>query len=177
MCNFTFALNSGVSTYQFTKSFLPCVFLCKMLYRLELVHCDYEKLLVNFQMLSYVCFVNYFTFDRIYCFTSELIACFFQARIFKTRIALDARIKELANFVDGFYQKLGIRVVLSHVEVWNHTDRIALSSNPTTVSVYRIIFLFNCFTSFLHSIHHCQKKVASAFRFCKQHLFGSSLHS
>ena len=119
-------------------------------------------------MLIYVYFllVNFFLFDRIYCFTSELIACFFQARMYKTRIALDARIKELANFVDGFYQKLGIRVVLSHVEVWNHTDRVALSSNPTTVSVYRIIFLFHCFTSSLHlTQQYGKKKVASVFSF------------
>ena len=67
---------------------------------------------------------------------------------------LDARIKELVNFVDGFYQKLGIRVVLSHVEVWNRTNRAEVSDNPTQVRNFKVFiaryfYTENCLYKFL----------------------------
>ncbi|CAK8682796.1 unnamed protein product [Clavelina lepadiformis] len=55
------------------------------------------------------------------------------ANKFTDRIKLDGHVKNLVNQIDGFYQKLGIRVILSHIEVWNDTDRVELSTNTYQV--------------------------------------------
>ncbi|XP_076825751.1 zinc metalloproteinase-disintegrin-like MTP8 isoform X1 [Clavelina lepadiformis] len=55
------------------------------------------------------------------------------AKKFANRIELDGHVKNLVNHLDGFYQKLGIRVILSHIEVWNDTDLVELSIDPQEV--------------------------------------------
>ncbi|CAK8682793.1 unnamed protein product [Clavelina lepadiformis] len=55
------------------------------------------------------------------------------AKKFTDRIELDGHVKNLVNHLDGFYQKLGIRIVLSHIEVWNHTDQAELSTDAGEV--------------------------------------------
>jgi len=45
------------------------------------------------------------------------------------RSALDDRVKEIVNYVDGYYKVLGIRVVLSHLEVWTASDKVALRTD------------------------------------------------
>ena len=66
--------------------------------------------------------------------------------------------KEIVNMLDGFYQRLNIRIVLSHIEVWNHTNLISNSTNPTVVSAnlcqvqYYILLIAKLKTNF-HSIY------------------------
>uniref|UniRef100_H2YZ97 Uncharacterized protein n=1 Tax=Ciona savignyi TaxID=51511 RepID=H2YZ97_CIOSA len=50
-----------------------------------------------------------------------------------TRIELDSRVKELVNYLHGFYKKLSIHVVLSHIEVWSSRDKIPLKTNAKEV--------------------------------------------
>uniref|UniRef100_F6VBC2 Zinc metalloproteinase n=1 Tax=Ciona intestinalis TaxID=7719 RepID=F6VBC2_CIOIN len=50
-----------------------------------------------------------------------------------SRVDLDNRIKELVNYINGFYKKLKIHVVLSHIEVWKTQDKIPLKTNAQEV--------------------------------------------
>lgn len=61
-----------------------------------------------------------------------------QASKFKSRVELDERMKSLVNYIDGFYNTLDIRVVFSHLEVWNGTDRIPLSTDAREVTAFII---------------------------------------
>ncbi|XP_078487165.1 zinc metalloproteinase-disintegrin-like NaMP isoform X1 [Ciona intestinalis] len=50
-----------------------------------------------------------------------------------SRVELDTRIKELVNYINGFYKKLKIHVVLSHIEVWKTQDKIPPKTNAQEV--------------------------------------------
>lgn len=52
---------------------------------------------------------------------------------FKTREKLHDHVKSVINYIDSLYKKLGLRVVLLHVEDWENGDKIVSDSNPQNV--------------------------------------------
>ncbi|XP_076825747.1 uncharacterized protein LOC143471228 isoform X2 [Clavelina lepadiformis] len=52
---------------------------------------------------------------------------------FSNQAELEAHVKQLVNLADAFYHGLGIRIVLSHMEIWNGTDQIPLKTNADEV--------------------------------------------
>ena len=54
---------------------------------------------------------------------------------YSTKAAVEAHVKEIVNFVDGYYRELDIRVILSHIEVWNNGDRSLVSNDAEAVCI------------------------------------------
>ncbi|KAJ7307338.1 hypothetical protein JRQ81_009348 [Phrynocephalus forsythii] len=46
---------------------------------------------------------------------------------------IQIRMSEIANYMDGFYQTLGLRVALVGVEIWNDRDRVPVDGSPQEV--------------------------------------------
>ena len=55
--------------------------------------------------------------------------------MFPNRRELIRRCLRIVNYADGFYHFFGVRIILSHLEIWD-TDPIRVVSDPEEVSYY-----------------------------------------
>ena len=53
---------------------------------------------------------------------------------------LSVLVKEVANNVDSLHAELNIRVILSHIEIWNSEDKISITSG---ISAETLLDLFS----------------------------------
>ena len=78
----------------------------------------------------------------IFCALQTFFCFSYQSRIYGSNIT--KYIKKLVNMADGYFAPLGIRIILSHIEVWADADKIDVSSNATEVSRRRICAAGHC---------------------------------
>jgi len=60
---------------------------------------------------------------------------FYQYTKFSSSESVLFYLKTIVNYVDGWYQEFGVRVVLVHAEFWNNKDQFEIVSDGNQVII------------------------------------------
>ena len=67
------------------------------------------------------------------------VAFFYKFKFFKAAkfgSNLEDYLKKVANYADGLFQELNVRIILSHIEIWKNQNKIEITKDAFEVGFY-----------------------------------------